>query len=60
MDTVEELGGTYFYHGNANVTPQELFLLIFAENLADHLGVEIETAATILAGHRPLAINKPV
>lgn len=50
MDTVEELGGTYFYHGNANVTPQELFWLIFAEGLADHLGVSIETAATILVG----------
>lgn len=50
MDTTEELGGTYFYHGNANVTPQELFWLIFAEYLADHLGIEIETAATILTG----------
>jgi len=50
MDTTEELGGTYFYHGNANLTPQELFWLIFAEFLADHLGVGIETAATILAG----------
>lgn len=50
MDTVEELGGTYFYHGNANVTPQELFLLIFAEGLANHMGVTVETAATILAG----------
>lgn len=50
MDTTEELGGTYFYHGHANVTPQELFLLIFSENLADHLGIEVETAAMILAG----------
>lgn len=50
MDTVEELGGTYFYHGNANVTPQELLVLIFVESLADHLGLSVETAATILAG----------
>lgn len=50
MDTVEESGGTYFYHGNANVTPQELFLLIFAEGLANHLGVTVETAATIWRG----------
>ncbi len=50
MDTTEELNGTYFYHGHLNVTPQELFLLIFAESLADHLGVSVETAATILAG----------
>lgn len=50
MDTTEELGGTYFYHGNANVSKEELFWLIFAESLADHLGVSVETAATILAG----------
>lgn len=50
MDTVEELGGTYFYHGNENVTSTELFWLIFAEGLANHLGVSVETAATILAG----------
>jgi hypothetical protein len=50
MDTTEELGGTYFYHGNANVTSQELFWLIFAEGLANHLGFEVETAAMILAG----------
>lgn len=50
MDTFEEMNGTYFYHGNANVTPQELFWLIFAESLANHLGISIETAATILAG----------
>jgi hypothetical protein len=50
MDTTEELGGTYFYHGNANVTKEELFWLILAESLADQLGVSVETAATILAG----------
>lgn len=50
MDTIEELGGTYFYHGHANVTPQELFWLIFSEGLANHLGISVETAATILAG----------
>lgn len=50
MDTTEEINGTYFYHGHANVTPQELFLLIFVENLADHMGVSVETAVTILTG----------
>ena len=59
MDTVEESGGTYFYHGNANVTPQELFLLIFVESLANHLGVTVETAATILAG-QPLIPKRKV
>ncbi|QMI03638.1 STM2901 family protein [Citrobacter sp. RHB25-C09] len=59
MDTVEELGGTYFYHGNANVTPQELFWLIFAESLANHTGISVETAATILAG-QPLVPKRKV
>lgn len=59
MDTIEESGGTYFYRGNSNVTPQELFLLIFAEGLANHLGVTIETAATILAG-QPLIPKRKV
>lgn len=59
MDTIEESGGAYFYRGNSNVTPQELFLLIFAEGLANHLGVTIETAATILAG-QPLIPKRKV
>lgn len=59
MDTIEESGGTYFYRGNSNVTPQELFLLIFAEGLANHLGVTVETAATILAG-QPLIPKRKV
>ncbi|HDS6852973.1 TPA: hypothetical protein QH025_003229 [Enterobacter cancerogenus] len=59
MNTIEESGGTYFYRGNSNVTPQELFLLIFAEGLANHLGVTIETAATILAG-QPLISKRKV
>ena len=59
MDTIEESGGTYCYRGNSNVTPQELFLLIFAEGLANHLGVTIETAATILAG-QPLIPKRKV
>lgn len=59
MNTIEESGGTYFYRGNSNVTPQELFLLIFAEGLTNHLGVTIETAATILAG-QPLIPKRKV
>lgn len=50
MDTTEELNGTYFYHGHANVTRQELFWLIFLESFTDHTGREVETAAMILAG----------
>jgi hypothetical protein len=50
MDTTETLGGTYFYHGHANVSKEELFWLIFIESFADHSGLAVETAATIIAG----------
>ncbi|WP_134705302.1 STM2901 family protein [Rahnella sp. CJA17(1/100)] len=50
MDTTETLGGTYFYHGNDNVMKEELFWLIFLESFSNHTGIEIETAATIIAG----------
>ncbi len=50
MDTTEELNGTYFYNGHANVTQQELFWLIFLEGFADRTGWGVETAAMILAG----------
>lgn len=50
MDTTETLNGTYFYHGNENVTKDELFWLIFLESLSDHTGIAIETTATIVAG----------
>ena len=50
MDTTETLGGTYFYHGNDNVTKEELFWLIFLESFSNYTGIEIETAATIIAG----------
>ncbi|OAT17535.1 STM2901 family protein [Buttiauxella noackiae] len=50
MDTVEELGGTYFYHGQANLTPGELFDVIFLEQFCDELGIGIESGAAILAG----------
>ncbi|UHM90292.1 STM2901 family protein [Rahnella victoriana] len=50
MDTVEEINGTYFYHGLANVSPQELFWLIFAEAFAKHEGIAVETASMIIVG----------
>ncbi|RYJ12655.1 hypothetical protein C5Y41_20400 [Rahnella variigena] len=50
MDTTETLNGTYFYHGHANVSAQELFWLIFAESFAEHQGLAIETSAMIIAG----------
>lgn len=50
MDTVEELGGTYFYHGQANLTAGELFDVIFLEQFCDELGIGIESGAAILSG----------
>ncbi|BET62800.1 membrane protein [Yersinia pseudotuberculosis] len=57
MDTVEELGGTYFYHGHANLTPAELFNTIFLESFADHIGMKIESAALILSGQPYIKVS---
>ena len=40
MDTVEELGGTYFYAGRYNLSASELFFMIFCEETATQLGIE--------------------
>jgi hypothetical protein len=50
MDTTEELGGTYFYHGHANVTAPELFNLIFIESLSDYLGLDTSATVMIIIG----------
>ncbi len=39
MDTVEELNGTYYYAGRANLTPVELFFMIFCEKRLSSLGL---------------------
>lgn len=50
MDTTEEINGTYWYHGHANLTAGELFDLIFIEQLADSLGITTEAATLVLIG----------
>lgn len=50
MDTTEELNGTYFYHGQSNLSAGELFDVIFIEQFCDELGIGIESGAAILAG----------
>ncbi|WP_421532379.1 STM2901 family protein [Lelliottia amnigena] len=50
MDTTEEQNGTYFYHGQVNLTAGELFDVIFLEHFCDELGIGITSGATILAG----------
>ncbi|SUG64593.1 membrane protein [Salmonella enterica subsp. enterica] len=41
MDTTEELNGTYFYHGQSNLSAGELFDVIFIEQFCDELGIGI-------------------
>nr|WP_317696357.1 hypothetical protein [Serratia sp. UGAL515B_01] len=51
MDTVEELGGTYFYKGMANLTPDELFFWVFLEETQKQLDVDdLSTLAFIILG----------
>lgn len=50
MDTTEELNGTYFYHGQHNLSAGELFDIIFLEQFCDELGVSISFGVAILAG----------
>lgn len=51
MDTVEELGGTYFYKGMFNLTAGELFFFVFLDEAQKQLGVEdIATLALIILG----------
>lgn len=52
MDTTEELNGTYFYHGQSNLSAGELFDVIFLEQFCDELGIGIESGAAILAGQK--------
>lgn len=40
MDTVEELGGTYFYKGVCNISAGELFFWICLDEADAQLGVQ--------------------
>lgn len=57
MDTTEEINGTYYYHGHANVTPGELFDLIFIEQLADALGMTTEGICMVLIGQPVIPVS---
>lgn len=50
MDTTEQLNGTYFYHGETNLSPGELFDVIFLEQFFDKLAIGIESGAAIFSG----------
>ncbi|NDJ57090.1 hypothetical protein GWD52_08805 [Enterobacteriaceae bacterium 4M9] len=49
MDTVEQLNGTYFYAGKANLTASELLFMIFCENTASQFGIGAADFAAIVA-----------
>lgn len=57
MNTTEELNGTYFYHGHSNITPIELFNLIFVEQLADALGITVEAATLVVIGQPVIPVS---
>ena len=39
MDTIEELNGTYFYRGFANISAGELLFWIFLDETSEQFGV---------------------
>ncbi|MBH3259525.1 hypothetical protein I5P78_24285 [Serratia marcescens] len=51
MDTVEELGGTYFYAGMERLRAGELFFWIFVDKTMQQLGVgDVGAVAAIVSG----------
>ena len=52
MDTVEELNGTYFYKGVANISAGELFFWIFLDDVNEYVNgiADIVTMSLILPG----------
>lgn len=63
MDTVEDLGGTYFYAGRSNLTASGLLFMIFWKTV-DQFGLgmaDIGAAAAILSGRNNLPTRpKPI
>ncbi|MFP5596677.1 hypothetical protein [Kluyvera sp. 142486] len=57
MDAVEEINGTYFYHGHTHVVPGERFDQSFIEQLADALGMTAEAVSMILIGQPLVPIS---
>jgi hypothetical protein len=51
VDTVEELNGTYYYHGMERLNAQELLLWIFVDETVKQLGVDdVAAVVSILLG----------
>lgn len=55
MDTVEELNGTYFYNGIANISAGELFFWILLDEVNDYIGgIENITTISLILSGQPL------
>ncbi|MGG4625143.1 STM2901 family protein [Serratia odorifera] len=54
MDTVEELGGTYFYKGMINLSAGELFFWIFVEETQKQLGASDVVALALIILGQPI------
>ncbi len=52
MDTTEELNGTYFYHGQSNLSAGELFDVIFLEQFCDEPGLALSQVLLSSPGNR--------
>lgn len=46
MDTTEQLGGTYYFNGLPNLTPQELLFWVLVDETQKQLGVQDIVAIT--------------
>ncbi|ECF2500850.1 hypothetical protein E1911_24445 [Salmonella enterica subsp. enterica serovar Virchow] len=56
MDTVEELNGTYFYRGFANLSAGELLFWVFLDETSEQFGVnDYMTLGLILLGQPTIA-----
>jgi hypothetical protein len=48
MDTVEEIGGTYFYNGMINLSAGELFFWIMVDETMKHFGIDDALAMSMI------------
>ena len=62
MDTTEELNGTYYFDGMANLSPQELLFWILVDETEKQLGVkDIVAVAALILGDNSLEVpGKPL
>ncbi|HDJ1439051.1 STM2901 family protein [Serratia rubidaea] len=58
MDTVEELGGSYFYKGAVNLSAHELLFWIMLDTVEEQLGVQdILGVAAIILGDNSIPVS---